>query len=95
MAGYVIAICNKTTDASEMEKYIAKARPVLPHDAEILSAYGRHKMLEGDAAEGIVILRFPTFDAALSWYNSQAYQEARKHRFAGADYRFMVVEGVA
>ncbi len=44
--------------------------------------------------EGVVILQFPTFEEAKAWYDSPAYREAREHRFAGADYRAVIVEGV-
>jgi hypothetical protein len=38
-------------------------------------------------------LQFPAFEDAKAWYESPAYREACKHRFAGADYRAMIVEG--
>jgi len=33
-------------------------------------------------------------DAAKAWYHSPAYQEAKVHRLAGANYRVLVTEGV-
>ena len=50
--------------------------------------------LEGAPVEGVVILEFPTFAEARAWYDSDAYKAARKHRFLGADYRALIVEGV-
>jgi uncharacterized protein (DUF1330 family) len=32
--------------------------------------------------------------AARAWYDSPAYEEARQHRFKGAEYRMLLVEGV-
>ncbi|WP_446718995.1 DUF1330 domain-containing protein [Halomonas sp. SH5A2] len=32
--------------------------------------------------------------AARAWYESPAYQEARQHRFQGADYRVFIVDGI-
>jgi hypothetical protein len=32
--------------------------------------------------------------AAKAWYGSPAYQDAVKHRFAGADYRVFITEGL-
>ena len=50
--------------------------------------------LEGPEAEGVVIIEFPSLAEAKAWYDSPAYREAREHRFRGADYRAILVEGV-
>jgi uncharacterized protein (DUF1330 family) len=42
----------------------------------------------------MMMLEFPTFRAARAWYDSPAYQAASQHRFKGADYRAIIVEGV-
>ena len=42
---------------------------------------------------GVVILEFPTFDEPKVWYDSPAYREVREHRYKGADYRAVIVEG--
>jgi len=34
--------------------------------------------------EGVVIVEFPTLEAAKTWYDSPAYREARDYRFRGA-----------
>ena len=41
-----------------------------------------------------MMLEFPTFREARAWYDSPAYQAASEHRFNGADYRAIIVEGV-
>ena len=45
-------------------------------------------------AEGAVIAEFESYEAALAWYRSPAYQEALQHRLKGAEYRVVIVEGV-
>lgn len=50
-------------------------------------------MLEGPPVEGVVILEFPDREAAEDWYFSPAYQKAAQHRFRGATYRSVIVEG--
>ncbi len=64
------------------------------HAVTPLVVYGRYEVIEGPEVEGVVILQFPSFDEAKAWYNSPAYCEAREHRFKGADYRAVIVEGV-
>jgi len=51
-------------------------------------------VLEGPVPEGVVILEFPTTIAARKWYDSPAYQAIAQHRFKGATYRAVLVEGV-
>jgi uncharacterized protein (DUF1330 family) len=43
----------------------------------------------------MVIVEFPSLDEAKSWYDGPAYREAREHRFRGADYRAILVEGLS
>jgi uncharacterized protein (DUF1330 family) len=62
---------------------------------EVLVAYGKHEVLEGDPIEGIVIAKFPNVKAAKDWYYSEAYQSVAKHRQHGAIYHGLIVEGVS
>jgi uncharacterized protein (DUF1330 family) len=95
MTAYVILIRDKMIDAAEFATYGAKAKLAREgHAITPRAYYGRHEVLEGADAEGVVILEFPTFDEAKAWYGSPAYQEALTHRLAGAEYRVMIVEGV-
>ncbi len=96
MPAYAVFIRERTTDPAEMAVYAQMApatsegRPVKVH-----TFYGPQEVLEGPPSEGVVILEFPTIADAKSWYDSPAYQEARTHRLRGADYRVILVEGVA
>jgi uncharacterized protein (DUF1330 family) len=67
---------------------------VVPDCWQTAALYGRQEVLEGPEVEGVVILSFPSFEEAKAWYDSPAYREARKHRFQGADYSAVLVEGV-
>ncbi len=83
-----------TRDASELATYSQNVGPTLAgHPVTVLAAYGRQEVLEGPEVEGVVILEFPSFDEAKAWYDSPAYREVREHRFRGADYRAVIVEG--
>ncbi|MDR9750320.1 DUF1330 domain-containing protein [Pseudomonas sp. SZMC_28357] len=94
MSAYVIFIREKTLDEEQMQQYATKAPAARTgHDITRLAFYGQLEVLEGPAAEGVAILRFPDMAAARAWYGSEAYQEARQHRFKGAEYRMLLVEG--
>ena len=93
-AAYVVFIRERTRDAAELKTYSPKAAASLDgHPVTLLAAYGRQEVLEGPEAEGVVIVRFPSFTEAKAWYESPAYRAAREHRFKGADYRAILVEG--
>lgn len=93
---YVVAIREKTRNAASMDEY-RKALPAVfqKHPATFLARQGRSEVLEGPQSEGIVILEFPSYEAAQAWYHSPEYRAAREHRFQGGDYRFILAEGIA
>jgi uncharacterized protein (DUF1330 family) len=94
MAAYMVFTRERTRDAAEMATYMEQAGDTLAgHPVRVLAAYGRQEVLEGPEAEGVVILEFPSFEAARAWYDSPAYRKVRQHRFLGADYRGVIVEG--
>jgi uncharacterized protein (DUF1330 family) len=92
---YVILVRDRMIDPAEFATYGQKAREARAgHAVTPVAYYGRHEVLEGPPVEGAVILQFPSFAEAQAWYRSPAYQEALKHRLAGAEYRVLIVEGV-
>jgi uncharacterized protein (DUF1330 family) len=107
MSAYIVFTRTKTLDEKELETYWAGIRATLKggsgsvlshylkgHPIEVLVAYGKHEVLEGDPVEGIVIAKFPTVKAAKDWYYGEAYQSVAKHRQKGAIYQGLIVEGV-
>ncbi len=95
MPAYAIFIRDITKDPAEMQTYSEKAGgAVAGHTLIPRVVYGRHEVLEGPPVEGVVVLEFPSMEAAKAWYDSPAYREAREHRFKGADYRAVLVEGL-
>ena len=95
MAAYAVFIRESTRNPSELQTYSQKVGPTLAgHPVKVLAAYGRQEVLEGPEVKGVVILEFPSLDKAKAWYDSPAYREVREHRFKGADYRAVIVEGM-
>ena len=95
MPAFMVFIREKTLDRPELEAYWAKIRATLEsRPIKMLAAYGRHLTLEGPEVEGVVIAEFPTLEEARDWYDSPAYQEVVQHRFRGAIYRGLIVEGI-
>jgi uncharacterized protein (DUF1330 family) len=94
MAAYVIFIRDRIKDPKELAVYGEKAQgSAAGHSLKLLAFYGASETWEGSPADGVVILEFPTAEAARAWYHSPAYQAAKVHRERGADYRAIMVEG--
>ena len=70
-----------------------RGRALRAYQSSSLAAYGRQEVLEGPAPEGVAIAEFPSLEEAKQWYESPAYQAAAQHRFKGAIYRGIIVEG--
>ena len=51
-------------------------------------------MNEGEISPRTVVIEFPSYDEANSFYNSEEYQSALKHVENSANRIFTVVEGV-
>lgn len=56
--------------------------------------YGTVEGLEGATPDGVVMLEFPSMEAARGWYESEAYQQAIPFRQKAAKWRVVLVEGV-
>jgi uncharacterized protein (DUF1330 family) len=95
MPAYVIFIRERTLDPSELEAYARAAPPSLAGWPIKFLAGGRQDVLEGPAPEGVAIAEFPSLEDARRWYDSPAYQAAAQHRFKGAIYRGIIIEGVS
>ncbi|MDF2786422.1 MAG: hypothetical protein K0S95_2957 [Pantoea eucrina] len=96
MTAYMVMIKDETLDKDELATYSQKAGDARgDHQITPLAFYGEQEVLEGRDAEGVVVLAFADIDAARAWYHSPAYQEAKAHRVKGANYRVILVNGVA
>jgi uncharacterized protein (DUF1330 family) len=94
MTAYIIFTREKLRDPAAIEAYTKATKGTNEgHNLKPLVAHGKFEVMEGAAIEGVVMLEFPTFAEAKAWYESPGYQAAAQHRFKGADYRVVIVEG--
>lgn len=96
MAAYIVFIREGNVfNAAQMEQYANKASAIEnKFGLKPLVIYGHMEALEGKAAEGVVLLEFPSLEEAKAWYQSPAYQAALEHRKQAADYRVMLLAGL-
>jgi uncharacterized protein (DUF1330 family) len=93
---YVIADV-EVADPERYKRYQALSPgAIAAAGGEFVVRGGRHETLEGDWRPGrVVVVRFPSVEAAKAFYDSALYVAARAER-AGATKRFnmIVVEGI-
>ena len=85
-------------DVTNPEQYAAYAKltpaTIEKHGGKFLARAGRSVTLEGVKAPArIVLLEFPSFEAAQAWYNSAEYTALKKMRAGAATMQGVLVEG--
>ncbi len=95
MSAYFVFVRDKMKDAAGYAAYGQKAVASLgAHPGKPLAANGALTPVEGAPADGVVIIEFPSVEAAKAWYDSPAYQACVGERLAATEGRAMIVEGL-
>lgn len=95
MSAYVIVYLENVSDPAALDEYRRLGVPTLKEaGAKVLIRNGRFETPEGPVPKGVVMLEFPTLEAAQAWYHSPKYQAALQHRLRGATCRVVMAEGV-
>jgi uncharacterized protein (DUF1330 family) len=94
VAAYVIADV-EITDPERYKDYTAHTpESIARHGGRWVVRGGKTQVLEGDWDPGrIVVIEFPSVDAALEWFNSEHYQELAEIRREASSARILVAEG--
>ena len=94
-SGYVIASV-EVTNPEQYEEYKKWSSAAMQaHGAEVCIRGGKVEVLEGDWNPGrTVVLKFPSFEAALAFHDAPEYRKARAAREGAAIMRLVCVEGV-
>jgi len=95
MPAYVI-VETDVTDPEQYEHYkAASPAAIAAGGGRFLVRGGELAVLEGDwQPPRIVLLEFEDLAAAKRWYESEAYQAAKKLRAGAASFRAIAVQGV-
>jgi len=95
MAAYLVVMRDKMIDAAEYAAYGERARASMAgHPVKPLTVNGKLKCVEGAEPDGVVVLEFPTVEAAEAWYYSPEYQAVIGRRLKSTEGRAVIVEGV-
>jgi len=91
--GYWVA----SVDVSDLERYkgyqAANAEPFHKYGARFLTRGGRTEQVEGNLRSRVVVIEFPSYEAALACYRSPEYERSRKLREGISTADIIVLEG--
>jgi uncharacterized protein (DUF1330 family) len=95
MPAYVFMHADVTDpDGYEEFKSLASAA-IADHSGRYLVRGGAMQPLEGEWRSRVVLLEFPTYAAALAFYNSDAYQKARQVRLRSSTASVLAMDGIS
>jgi uncharacterized protein (DUF1330 family) len=94
-AGYVIAQL-KVTNPENYKKYVSQVSEVVKKfGGQYLVRNGKYQVVEGENNfPRIVIIKFPTYEKALEWYNSDEYKPVKDIRLANSEGSNIIVKGI-
>jgi uncharacterized protein (DUF1330 family) len=95
MAAYLIAQVT-IHDAEVYRGYTARSPAIIAkYGGRILARGGTTEVLEGSADNRrVVIVEFPSMEAARAFYNSAEYQQAKAIRAPASNAQFVIVQGI-
>jgi uncharacterized protein (DUF1330 family) len=94
MSAYLIGHVNITNP----ERYADYTKDVPaslePFGGKFLVRGGKYETKEGDwSPQRMVVIEFPSFEAAQAWYDSDFYREIVKIRWEASEAKIMIVDG--
>ena len=94
-SGYVIAQI-KVTNQEKYKEYVEKVTSIVEKfDGEYLIRNGEHQVVEGESQfPRIVLLKFPSYERALEWYNSKEYETVKKIRMDNSHAVQILINGI-
>lgn len=90
----IIVVQAKGKDAEKLAAYSQAALPIVAaHQGELFLRAPVVEVMSGESDfEKVILLKFPSVDAARNWYNSEEYQALIPLREEGADMVFTLLE---
>ena len=94
-AGYVIAQL-KVTNPENYKEYVNKVTEVVQKfGGEYLVRNGEYQCVEGETKfPRIVVIKFPSYQKALEWYNSDEYKPVKQIRLNNSEGSNIIIKGV-
>ena len=84
------------TDPDRYEEFKSlAAAAIADHGGRYLVRGGAMQSLEGERRSRVILVEFPTYAAALAFYDSDAYQKARQVRLRSSTASMVVMDGIS
>ena len=94
MKGYVVCVYKNISDEEKLKEYAMKARVAVENfKGKFLIRGGKTSSKEGEKSPRTVVIEFPSYDEAISFYQSKEYQDAHSILKDYAERQFQIVEG--
>ena len=77
MKGYVVCVYKSISSEKKLKEYAVKAKTAVEkYEGKFVIRGGKATTNEGEKSPRTVVIEFPSYDEANSFYNSKEYQEA-------------------
>ena len=95
MSGFVIANID-VKDSEAYKEYVGKVVPtVKKFGGEYLVRAGEYKVMEGQWKNPrTVVIKFPSYEKALEWYDSEEYKPVKPIRLKNSVGNMIIIKGV-
>ena len=95
MKGYVVCVYKSITNEEKLEEYAIKAKAAVEKfKGKFLIRGGKSTTKEGDKSPRTVVIEFPSYNEAITFYQSKEYQDAHSILKGHVERQFQLVEGV-
>ena len=94
MKGYVVCVYKSISNEEKLKDYAVEARAAVEkYNGKFLIRGGKSINNEGEKSPRTVVIEFPSFDEANSFYNSKEYQNAHSILKGYAVRQHQTIEG--
>ena len=95
MKGYVVCVYKSISNEEKLREYAVKARAAVEkYKGKFLIRGGKSNLNEGEKSPRTVVIEFPSFEEANSFYISKEYQDAHSILKGYAIRQHQTIEGV-
>ena len=93
MKGYVVCVYKSITSEEKLKEYAVKAKSAVEkYKGKFIVRGGKATINEGEKSPRTVVIEFPSYNDANSFYNSNEYQEAHDVLKDYADRQLQTIE---
>ena len=94
MKGYVVCVYKSISSEEKLKEYAVKAKAAVEkYEGRFVIRGGKTITNEGEKSPRTVVIEFPSYDKANSFYNSKEYQEAHDILKGHAERNHQTIEG--